>query len=165
MGLLDKLNPRATVSTVIHRSLVGGIVGASVYCLATVGRQSLADYWPLMIVFTLISMLVGAVYQWQVPEEPTDLRDLAIRLERRFGIRISSDHLTTMVMRNDPPEIRVGELFDLVRDEVLQSGVLDLELDADSLWPTYQRTICDALGIDLEEVTKDKGLIRDLGVG
>ncbi len=168
MGFLDKLNPRATVSSVIRHSLVGGIVGAVgaiVYCLAAVGRQSLAEYWPLMIVSTLISMFVWAVSEWQVPDETIDLADLAFRLERRFGVRISSDHLTTMVMRNDPPEIRVGELFDLVRGEVLQSGVYDLDLDADSLWPIYQRAICDAFGIDLEEVTKDKGFIRDLGVG
>jgi hypothetical protein len=28
MGLLEKINPKATVSSVIHQALVGGIIGA-----------------------------------------------------------------------------------------------------------------------------------------
>jgi hypothetical protein len=65
-------------------------------------------------------------------------------------------------MRNEPPDVRVGDLFDLVRGEVPQSGVLDLESDADALRPIYQGAVSDALGIDLDEVTKDKWLHRDL---
>jgi hypothetical protein len=94
-----------------------------------------------------------------------DLLDLAFRLERRFGVRVGRDQLSKLAMRNDPPDIRVGDLFDFIRGEVPQSGVLDLELDAGALWPIYQREISDALGIDLEEITKDKGLIGDLGAG
>src|SRR5690242_16437800 len=93
-----------------------------------------------------------------------DLLDLAFRLERSFGVRISRDQLSKMAMGNDPPDIRVGELFDFIRGEVPRSGVLDLELDADALWPIYQRAISDALGVDLEVITKEKGLIHDLGV-
>jgi hypothetical protein len=94
-----------------------------------------------------------------------ELLDLAFRLERQFGVRVSREQLSKLAMRNDPPDIRVGDLFEFIRGEVPQSGVLDLELDADSLWPFYQRTISDALGVDLEEIGKDKGLIRDLGAG
>lgn len=80
-------------------------------------------------------------------------------------MRVGRDQLSKLVMRNDPPDIRVGDLFDFIRGEVPQSGVMDLELDADALWPIYQREISDALGIVLEEITKDKGLVRDLGAG
>jgi len=67
-----------------------------------------------------------------------------------------------MVKRNDPPDIRVGQLFDFIRGEVPQLGFLDLELDADALWPIIQRAISDALGVESEVVTKEKGLIHDL---
>ena len=92
-----------------------------------------------------------------------DLLDLAFRLERQFGVRVSPDQFSKLAMRNDPPDIRVGDLFDLLRGEVPRFGILDLELDAHSLWPIYQRAISDALGVDLDEVTNDKGLIHDLG--
>jgi hypothetical protein len=92
-----------------------------------------------------------------------DLLDLAFRLERQFGVKVSRDQFLTLAMRNDPPDIKVGDLFDFLRDEVPRFGVLDLQLDADILWPVYQRAISDALGVDLEEVTKDKGFVHDLG--
>jgi hypothetical protein len=92
-----------------------------------------------------------------------DLLDLAFRLERQFGVRVSSHQLSKLAMRNDPPDIRVGDLFDLLCSDVPRFGVLDLALDAETLWPTYQRAISDALGVDLAEVTKDKALDHDLG--
>jgi len=92
-----------------------------------------------------------------------DILDLVFRLERQFGVRISRDQFSKLAMRNEPPDIRVGDLFDFLCGEVPHSGVLDLELDADALWPIYQRAISDSLGVDLEEITKAKGLIHDLG--
>lgn len=92
-----------------------------------------------------------------------DLLVVAFRLERQFGVKVSPDQYSKMAMRNDPPDIRVEDLFDFIRGDAPRMGVLDLELDADALWPMFQREISDALGVDLEEVTKDKGLIHDLG--
>jgi hypothetical protein len=107
-------------------------------------------------------LFVSAVYEWQVPEETIDLLDLISRLERRFGVKISRDKLATMVTSDDSPDIRVADLFDFIRGEVSQSGILDSDLDADALWPLFQRAISDALGVEPEEVTKEKGL-NDLG--
>jgi hypothetical protein len=67
------------------------------------------------------------------------------------------------VLKKSESLVRVGDLFDLLRGDVPRFGLLDLELDAHDLWLMYQRTISDALGVDLDEVTKDKGLIHDLG--
>ena len=92
-----------------------------------------------------------------------DLLDVAFRLERQFGVKVSPDQYSKMAMRNEPQDIRVGDLFDFIRGEVPCVGVLDLELDADALWPMFQREISDALDVELDEVTKDKGLIHDLG--
>jgi hypothetical protein len=84
-------------------------------------------------------------------------------LVRRFGVKISRDQFSKMVMRNDPPDIMVGDLFDFIRGEIPRVGVLDLDLDADALWPMFQREISNGFGVDIEAVTKDKGLIHDLG--
>ncbi len=170
MGLLEKINPKATVSSVIHQALVGGIIGAvggalvgvTGYCFAMPDRRSLTDYWPHLVGLTLVSMFVSAVYEWQVPEEAIDLLDLVSRLERCFGVRISREELSTIVTSNDPRDITVADLFDFIRGEVLQSRVLDSDLDANALWPILQRAIADALGVEPEEVTKEKGL-NDLG--
>jgi hypothetical protein len=92
-----------------------------------------------------------------------DLLDVAFRLEKRFGVKISRDQLTKMVMSHDPPDLFVGDLFDFILGEIPKVGVLDLDLDDDALWPTFQREISDGLGVDIEVVTKDKGLFHDLG--
>ena len=36
-------------------------------------------------------------------------------------------------------------------------------MDSEVVWLMYQRKISDALGVELDEVTKDKGLIHELG--
>jgi hypothetical protein len=50
-----------------------------------------------------------------VPERTTtvgiDLLDLAFRLERKFGVRVSGDQFSKLAMRNDPPDIRVGDFI------------------------------------------------------
>jgi hypothetical protein len=92
-----------------------------------------------------------------------DLLDVAFRLERRFGVKVSGEQLTKLAMRNEPPDIKVGDLFDLIRAKVPQAGVFDLDIDADLLWLLFQRELSDALGVDLCELTKDKGFVHDLG--
>jgi hypothetical protein len=66
-------------------------------------------------------------------------------------------------MRNDPPDIKVGDLFEYIRGEVPEGGTLDREFDADALWPMVQHEISGALVVDTADVTKDKGLGHDLG--
>lgn len=166
MGLLDKTNPRATVSSVVRQVWVGGISGAAVgagvvaihYCFAVSDVRSLTDYWPLLVYLTLVSMFVAAVYEWQIPKEGIDVLDLVSPLERCFGLTIGPGELATMLTSDDPPDIRVADLFDFIRGKVPQSGILDSDLDADALWPMFQRAISDALGVEPEDITKEKGL-------
>ena len=75
-----------------------------------------------------------------------DMLFVASQLEKRFAVRLSLDQFSAMAMRNDPPDIMVGELFDVVRGEVPQSGVLDVDLDSDALWPIYRRADLGRLG-------------------
>jgi hypothetical protein len=53
-------------------------------------------------------------------------------------------------------------LLDSIRSAHL-FGVLDCEQDAEILWPIYRRELSDGLGIDEEDVTKDKWFVRELG--
>ena len=53
-----------------------------------------------------------------------DLLDLAFRLERLFGVKVSPDQFSKLAMRNDPPDIRVGDLFDLLLTRFPGFGVL-----------------------------------------
>ena len=92
-----------------------------------------------------------------------DLLDLVFRLERTFGLKIRRQDLEKLARQNDPPDLLVGQLFDLVRGQTPRGGVLDHEVDAEAFWPLFQQQVVDALGIDPDEVTKDKRLFRDLG--
>jgi hypothetical protein len=94
-----------------------------------------------------------------------DILDLVFRLERRFGTKISRSDLDELIGANDPPDILVGALFDFVRKRANPSGVFDEEMDAESLWPIFRREVSDSLGVEEDEVTKDKWLIRELGMG
>ena len=93
------------------------------------------------------------------------LIDLAFRLERRFGVQIRREQLSAMAAQHDPPDISVGELFEVVREHAIRPGVFDREHDARMLWPLYQREVSAGLGIDEEDVTKDKRFIQELGGG
>ena len=95
-----------------------------------------------------------------------ELLDLIFRLERRLGIKLCRDKIFVATpKKRDPPDLTIGELFGLVLNQANDAGALDLELDAEGFWPTFRRDVADALGIDEDEVTKDKFLIRDLGAG
>ena len=52
-----------------------------------------------------------------------------------------------------------------VRPAPILAGVLDDEFDAETIWFMFQRDVSDALGVELDEVTKDKWLIQELGAG
>ena len=94
-----------------------------------------------------------------------DIIDIIFRVERHFGVKVSRDQWFKMAILNEPPDIKVGQLFDFIRAQVPQSGVLDLDVDASIVWPLYQQQLAEALGVRLTDIIKDKGLIHDLGAG
>ena len=94
-----------------------------------------------------------------------DLIDLAFRLGRRFGVPITKADLTLLASKHVPPDIRVGEFFDFIREQTRRYGVVDAEQDAEILWPLFQREVCDGLGVDEEGIAKDKWLLKELGGG
>jgi hypothetical protein len=92
------------------------------------------------------------------------LVSVASRLEKSFGVQVGLDQFRSLAMKNEPPDIMVGELYDFIRGVIPKTGVLDLDLDADALWPVYQGAISDTLCVGVEVVSKEKWLIHDLGV-
>ncbi len=61
------------------------------------------------------------------------------------------------------PDIRVGRLFGFVHDKAIHAGVFVEDLDSDLIWAMFRRTSRTALGVEEEEIGKDKGIIQDLG--
>jgi acyl carrier protein len=94
-----------------------------------------------------------------------EILDLVYRLERRFGVKIRRDELMQIFDKNDPPDVLIGQLFDFVRGKAPFDGVLDEEMDAEAVWLMFQRAVADWMGGEPEEVTKDRWLIHDLGLG
>ncbi len=93
-----------------------------------------------------------------------DFIDILWRIERHFGVKVEHEEWTKLVMKNDPPDVLVGDLFEFVRIRAFRAGVLDEELDGEAiLWAQFQQLVSDSLGVDLDEVIKDRGFIHDLG--
>ena len=44
-----------------------------------------------------------------------------------------------------------------------RAGLLDLDVDANILWPLFQRDVADTLGVGLWEIAKEKWLVQDPG--
>jgi hypothetical protein len=96
-----------------------------------------------------------------------DILDLFFRLERTFGVKIGREESLDLLRTSDPPDVTAGELFAFVREKVRSAGtsVLDDELDSDALWPIFQRALSDSLGVERDEVTKDRWVLRELASG
>ncbi len=69
MGFLSKVNPTATLLSVIAQAAIKGVVGC-VLGLILCYWKGWPDHWPLgLLLWSLLSAFVGAVFEWQVPEE------------------------------------------------------------------------------------------------
>jgi hypothetical protein len=94
-----------------------------------------------------------------------EILDICFRLERVFGVKLTQNDLLKLRELNADRDILVGDLFDLVHANAYQNGLIDEELDGEAnLWTMFQQVIVDATGADLDEVQRDRGLVRDLGI-
>lgn len=91
-----------------------------------------------------------------------DLLDIVFRLERTFLIRIRRDEIFQLIEGTQPADIRVGRLYDYVHAKAVHAGVFDEDLDADVIWAMFRRALSDSLGVEPDEVCKDKWVIHDL---
>lgn len=73
MGLLDKTNPRATPWTVLRHGFVVGLVGALLYLLAMLWKDSLRENWGIGLpVWTCLCAFVAGLREWQVRYEDAE---------------------------------------------------------------------------------------------
>jgi hypothetical protein len=94
-----------------------------------------------------------------------DILDICFRLERVFGVKITHKDLLKLSELNADRDVLVGDLFDLVQRTAFQNGLLDEEIDGEeNLWPLFQQVIMTATGVNADEVQRDRGLVRDLGI-
>ncbi len=71
MGLLDQTNPRATLRSVLVRSVQAAVAGAIVFFLAF--KPAYREAWPVTLpIWCLLCAIVGAVFEWQVPHGSDD---------------------------------------------------------------------------------------------
>ena len=70
MGLLDKTNPKATPRTTIKRSIITALMGAAFFLLF---KPAYREAWPVLLpIWVLLCAAVGALVEWQVPDEPDE---------------------------------------------------------------------------------------------
>jgi hypothetical protein len=67
MGLFDKVNTKASVMTVLKRATVSGLVGAAFFFLF---KPAAWAAWPVLLpTWVLLCAAVGALAEWQIPDE------------------------------------------------------------------------------------------------
>ena len=94
-----------------------------------------------------------------------DFYDVVFRLKRTFGIRLTQAEFAKVIDSEQDWDILVDDLFELVYSKAVRTSLLDATLDAEAFWPTFQRAISNAVGVDPSEVTKGRWLRRDLDCG
>jgi hypothetical protein len=77
LSLLKKVNQKATAGSVARRALVTGVVGA-IIGMAVIVRDGQPLSAPRTIglsLWVVLCMIVGAVFEWQVPDDDPDCGD------------------------------------------------------------------------------------------
>lgn len=89
MGFLDKINPKATAWSVLRAAIFQGILGAAVGAAAIYFKEKpLTGFWPIpYALWVLGCMVVGAIFEWQVPEDT----DILIEMDRDSERDLNSD--------------------------------------------------------------------------
>ena len=71
MGLLGKTNPKASRVSVLRAATISAIVGTIVFfaCFKPMYQKA----WPVALpIWVLLCAFVGALCEWQVPDEPAE---------------------------------------------------------------------------------------------
>ena len=71
VGFLTRLNPKATPRSVVHRACITCIASAAIWGLCLIFRPNpkWQASWPSFVLWLCCAVLVGAVWEWQVPDE------------------------------------------------------------------------------------------------
>lgn len=77
MSLLEKVNQKATLRSVLWKSLTKGIGGAIIglVVMACDGRPRSDEWFIGFALWILLCMVVGGVVEWQVPDEDVGMID------------------------------------------------------------------------------------------
>ena len=89
-----------------------------------------------------------------------DLLDLRFRVEHEFGVDPAGEPLRRIAIQRQPPDITAGELHDLICDLCRAAGT---PVPSDS-WRRLTLILSAVSAVDPSEITKESGLIHDLGM-
>jgi len=74
MGFLTKLNPNATPRSIVRRAGINCIIAATLWALAVIFRfnPNFQPSWWAFALWMACAVLVGIVWEWQVPRGSDD---------------------------------------------------------------------------------------------
>ena len=88
MGFLKRINPKATLQTVTFKGVKFCLLSTGLYVMV-LWMNGWWEYWPFkLIVCAVLSLFVGVLYEWQVPEEMVWISEMANNTSKRTRNKI-----------------------------------------------------------------------------
>tara|TARA_B100000029_G_scaffold130920_2_gene124527 strand:- start:446 stop:712 length:267 start_codon:yes stop_codon:yes gene_type:complete len=75
MKLLNKTNPKATGRTVVRHAVSVSLIGTSLYALIHWWNNRWTEWPTSLVAASVLLLLVGGLWEWQVPIEEDDATD------------------------------------------------------------------------------------------
>ncbi len=75
MKLLNKTNPKATGRTVVRHAVSVSLIGTSLYALIHWWNNRWTEWPTSLVAASVLLLLVGGLWEWQVPREEDDATD------------------------------------------------------------------------------------------
>jgi len=75
MKLLKKTNPKATGRTVARHAVSVSLIGTSLYALIHWWNNRWTEWPTSLVAASVLLLLVGGLWEWQVPREEDDATD------------------------------------------------------------------------------------------
>jgi len=90
-----------------------------------------------------------------------DLVSILCHLEEEFGAGVPSRIIEKRTYRNEPPDITIGELFQLISRGLRLAG----KTVPEDAWDRTCQRVAESLGISSESIKQGSWLVKDLGAG
>ena len=86
MKLLRKTNPKATARTVVRHAVSVSFVGTCLYASILWWNNRWTEWPTSLVTASVLLLLVGGLWEWQVAEEEDDVTDCENSIATRPGV-------------------------------------------------------------------------------